>query len=279
MSNPGHARTGTRYQLTESGYHKPTSVTFLLGMAVFTVVLLAAGLGGAFATLPRDADVRTAQLTSQPGAPAGQPAADAGNTLTDTEAEPVTAPTPGQPTTAERAPAQPGVTAGAPETGAAQTADPDEPAPRRTTSTRRATPATTVKPTKQPAPATPIRAAPVVPAPTVQPPPAPLGPQAPRITSTSTYREGVMVYLRLTYSDANGDASGFGFVGVNGSGWSAETHSFASPSYGRVGAGRIDYPFNLNCGTTRPYESYVAMWIYDRTGLRTQAVTVHLRCG
>ena len=101
----------------------------------------------------------------------------------------------------------------------------------------------------------------------------------PRITRVETYREGGLVYLRAFFTDPNGDAKGFGFRGANGSGWAEESHPFSNPSYGRVGPGRVDYPFNLGCGTGRDYETDIEFWIYDASGLRSESKIHHLTCG
>lgn len=99
-------------------------------------------------------------------------------------------------------------------------------------------------------------------------------PQAPVIVSTSTYQEGVLVYARANYTDVNGDAEGFGFRWQPG----MESHPFSSPSYGRVSAGRVDYPFNLGCGQPKQSEVEVQMWIYDKGGLKSRHASVHLKC-
>ena len=118
--------------------------------------------------------------------------------------------------------------------------------------------------------------------------------QPPVIVSKETFREGVLVFFRLFFTDPNNNAIGFGFRGTKGSGWAEETHPFSSPSYGRmsgstpvnVGADRpksisiaIEYPFNLLCGTQSAYKSDVEAWIYDRTGHSiTPPVPIHLSC-
>ena len=105
--------------------------------------------------------------------------------------------------------------------------------------------------------------------------PAPNRP--PTITGVDTYREGVMVYASVRYSDPDGDAEAFGFVGVNGAGWAKERHPFSSPSYGRVSSGRVDYPFNHACGEENQYESDVEFSIYDGAG-QADSTVVHLAC-
>jgi hypothetical protein len=100
----------------------------------------------------------------------------------------------------------------------------------------------------------------------------------PHITHVTSYTEGVFAYFKITYADPGHDAEGFGFVGVNGSGWAEENHPFSSPSYGIVGPNSIAYPFNQGCGTAQQYDSYVEAWIYNNAGVRSQPVTIHLVC-
>jgi len=125
----------------------------------------------------------------------------------------------------------------------------------------------------------PTQTAPTQTAPTSQTSPPPvLPPPVPVITGASTYTQGVFVYVSVTYSDPGNDAEGFGFVGVDGSGWAEENHPFSSPSYGIVGSDSIAYPFNSGCGTSQQYGSYVEVWIYDTAGARSDPVTLHLVC-
>jgi pimeloyl-ACP methyl ester carboxylesterase len=99
------------------------------------------------------------------------------------------------------------------------------------------------------------------------------------ITSATTYQKGALVYFSISYSDPANNAQGFGFVGINGSGWAEETHPFSSPSYGIVGPNSIDYPFNLGCGTPQQIsESDVAAWIYGTEGIQSKQVVIHLTC-
>ena len=100
----------------------------------------------------------------------------------------------------------------------------------------------------------------------------------PEITSVGTYTQGQLVYFDIHYADPGNDAEGFGFVGVNGSGWAEENHPFTSPSYGIVGSDSIAYPFNEECGTAQQYDSYVEAWIYDSVGDRSTPVVIHLVC-
>jgi hypothetical protein len=103
-------------------------------------------------------------------------------------------------------------------------------------------------------------------------------PQTPQITGIYGYQKGSLVYFSLSYADPGHDAKGFGFVGIKGAGWAQENHPFSNPSYGIVGNHRIDYPFNLGCGTAQEYKSYVEAWIYDSQGKRSKPVEVDLTC-
>jgi Zn-dependent protease with chaperone function len=107
---------------------------------------------------------------------------------------------------------------------------------------------------------------------------SPPAPSVPDITSVGTYTQGQLVYFDVHYADPGRDAQGFGFVGVNGSGWAEENHPFTSPSYGIVGTDSIAYPFNEECGTTQQHVSYVEAWIYDTAGNRSTSVVIHLVC-
>lgn len=100
----------------------------------------------------------------------------------------------------------------------------------------------------------------------------------PEIAGVDGYQKGSLYYFSLHYSDPGHDATGFGFVGVNGSGWAAESHPFSSPSYGIVGKDSIDYPFNLECGTAQKYTSQVEAWVYDSQGILSTPVHITLRC-
>jgi hypothetical protein len=101
---------------------------------------------------------------------------------------------------------------------------------------------------------------------------------APKIVRFETFREGVLVFFRLFFTDPSTTAVGFGFKGTNGSTWAEENHPFTSPSYGRVFPGIVEYPFNHLCGQPGQYESDVEAWIYDNAGRRTPSVTIHLAC-
>jgi hypothetical protein len=103
-------------------------------------------------------------------------------------------------------------------------------------------------------------------------------PPRPQINGIYGYQKGSLVYFSLTYADPDHDAKGFGFVGINGAGWAEENHPFSKPSYGIVGNDKIDYPFNLECGTPQEYRSWVEAWIYDSQGMRSNPVEVALTC-
>jgi eukaryotic-like serine/threonine-protein kinase len=146
------------------------------------------------------------------------------------------------------------------------------------------TPATVAQPTKTATTPAVVRSTRAARSPTPQvtrttpaPPPPPPAP-GPRITSVQTFTQGVFVYFKLDYTDSDGDAEGFGFVGVKGSGWAEEQHPFSSPSYGTAGPGWIEYPFNQNCGQPNASASYVKAWIYDTRGDDSQPAVIHLVC-
>jgi serine/threonine protein kinase len=101
---------------------------------------------------------------------------------------------------------------------------------------------------------------------------------APRITATYTYQQGAMVFFEISYSDPGHHAAGFGFVGVQGSDWPVQHHSFSSPADGIVEANSIAYPLNQGCGTGFEFTSTVKAWIYDTAGVRSKPVIIHLAC-
>ena len=100
----------------------------------------------------------------------------------------------------------------------------------------------------------------------------------PRITGTYTYQQGAMVFFEISYSDPGHNAAGFGFVGVEGSDWPRQHHSFSSPADGIVAGNSIAYPLNQGCGTGFEYTSTVKAWIYDKAGTRSKPVIIHLAC-
>jgi hypothetical protein len=100
----------------------------------------------------------------------------------------------------------------------------------------------------------------------------------PQIITATTYTAGRLVYVSLTYADPGNDAAGFGFVGVNGAKWAAESHPFTSPPGGAVSVGTVAYAFDLGCGLAHPDQSSVKAWIYDAAAARSQPVTITLAC-
>lgn len=96
-----------------------------------------------------------------------------------------------------------------------------------------------------------------------------------KIVKVRLRQEGVHVYVRVYYS---GPVSGFGFTGIKGSGWAPESHRISSPSYGRVGKGWVEYPFNHLCGKPGQYESDILFWLANRYQNPAAQVRVHLRC-
>ena len=87
-----------------------------------------------------------------------------------------------------------------------------------------------------------------------------------------------MVFFEVSYSDPGHNAAGFGFVGVQGSDWPVQHHSFSSPADGIVEANSIAYPLNQGCGTGFEFTSTVKAWIYDKAGVRSKPVIIHLAC-
>jgi|SRR5271166_796338 len=108
--------------------------------------------------------------------------------------------------------------------------------------------------------------------------------QYPEITQTSTFQQNGLTYFKLNYSDLNPNATvvGFGFKGINGSGWAPDEQLFTSPSYGIVSSGKasdgtssgqVEYPFNLGSPST---PSYVAAYVFDSVGNSSPEVPIHL---
>jgi hypothetical protein len=100
----------------------------------------------------------------------------------------------------------------------------------------------------------------------------------PRITGTYTYQQGARVYFEISYSDPGHNAAGFGFVGVQGSDWRKQQHSFSSPADGIVTGDSIAYPLDQGCGTGFEYTSTVKAWIYNKDRVRSKPVIIHLAC-
>jgi hypothetical protein len=106
----------------------------------------------------------------------------------------------------------------------------------------------------------------------------------PKIVRVETFREGVLVFFRVFFTDPSDTATGFGFRSANSSLWAEENHPFSSPSYGRVSLdvspAKIEYPFNLGCTDTGSGgQLYIEVWInYHGGAPRSQSIPVHLAC-
>jgi hypothetical protein len=109
------------------------------------------------------------------------------------------------------------------------------------------------------------------------PKPAP-SPPAPRITGTFTYQQGSRVFFEISYSDPGHNAAGFGFVGVQGSGPREQDYLFSNPANGIVAGNSIAYPLYQGCGTGQEFTSTVEAWIYNKAGVRSTPVIIHLAC-
>lgn len=92
----------------------------------------------------------------------------------------------------------------------------------------------------------------------------------PTIPHYETSVEGDYVYFRLYYTnslnpqnDPLNKVNGFGFVGINGSGWGEEEHPFSNLYWARYrpGFNRVDYPFNHLCSTQPENKSDVEAWV------------------
>jgi hypothetical protein len=101
---------------------------------------------------------------------------------------------------------------------------------------------------------------------------------SPRITGTFTYQQDEMVYFEISYSDPGHNAAGFGFVGVQGSDLRKQDHLFSSPANGIIAGNSIAYPLEQGCGTGLEYTSTVKAWIYNKDGVRSKPVIIHLAC-
>jgi hypothetical protein len=103
-------------------------------------------------------------------------------------------------------------------------------------------------------------------------------PPAPRITHTFTYQLGSRVFFEIYYSDPGHNAAGFGFVGVQGSDLREQDYLFSNPADGIVAGNTIAYPLEQGCGTGLEYTSTVEAWIYNKAGVRSKPVIIHLAC-
>jgi eukaryotic-like serine/threonine-protein kinase len=100
----------------------------------------------------------------------------------------------------------------------------------------------------------------------------------PRITSVSTYRQGVWVYFDLHYADPGKDAQGFGLEGRDGTSWVTESYPFTSPNRGIVGVHSVAYPLDLQCGTANQHKAEIEAWIYDTAGASSAPAVINLSC-
>jgi hypothetical protein len=109
------------------------------------------------------------------------------------------------------------------------------------------------------------------------PKPVPSAP-APRITGAYTYQQGSRVFFEISYSDPGHNAAGFGFVGVQGTDLREQDYLFSNPADGIVTRNSIAYPLAQGCGTGLEYTSTVKAWIYNKAGVRSKPVIIHLAC-
>jgi hypothetical protein len=114
--------------------------------------------------------------------------------------------------------------------------------------------------------------------PSSPPHPARSSSSPPRITHTFTYQQGSRVFFEISYSDPGHNAAGFGFVGVQGSDVREQDYLFSNPADGIVAGNSIAYPLEQGCGTSLEYASTVKAWIYNKAGVRSTPVIIHLAC-
>ena len=87
------------------------------------------------------------------------------------------------------------------------------------------------------------------------------------------------MYFEISYSDPGHNAAGFGFVGVQGSDWREQDYSFSNPARRHRRRGTASpIRSNQGCGTGLEYTSTVKAWIYDKAGVRSKPVIIHLAC-
>jgi protein kinase-like protein len=103
-------------------------------------------------------------------------------------------------------------------------------------------------------------------------------PPAPRIIHAFTYQQGSRVYFDINYSDPGHNAAGFGFVGVQGTDLREQDYLFSNPADGIVAGNTIAYPLEQGCGTGQEFTSTVEAWIYNKAGVRSKPVIIHLAC-
>jgi hypothetical protein len=87
-----------------------------------------------------------------------------------------------------------------------------------------------------------------------------------------------MVYFYVYYADPGNDAKGYGFMGINGTRYVAQRHSFTAPGRAIVTAHHVAYPLDLECGTAKQHKAFVEAWVYDTAGTRSQPVFIRLAC-
>jgi len=103
----------------------------------------------------------------------------------------------------------------------------------------------------------------------------------PQIVQIETFREGVLVYFRIFFTNPNNSATGFGFQGTTAQ--TSEDHTWKQPSYGRVSLGvspaKLEYPFNLGCTDTGSGNGFLSLnvWIDYGNGQKSKAL-VDLSC-
>jgi hypothetical protein len=86
------------------------------------------------------------------------------------------------------------------------------------------------------------------------------------------------VFFEIYYSDPGHNAAGFGFVGADGSGPREQDYLFSNPANGIVAGNSISYPLEQGCGTGQEFTSTVKAWIYNKAGVRSTPVIIHLAC-
>ncbi len=100
----------------------------------------------------------------------------------------------------------------------------------------------------------------------------------PKITRTYTYQQGSLMYFDIYYTDPGNKATGFGFVGVDGSSVGQKNYSFSSPESGLVEPGSVSFPFNEGCGASPSRSTSLQVWITYAAGARSNATVIHLTC-
>ena len=86
------------------------------------------------------------------------------------------------------------------------------------------------------------------------------------------------LFFEIIYSDPGHNAAGFGFVGVQGSDTREQDYLFSNPADGIVAGNTIAYPLDQGCGTGLEFTGTVKAWIYNKAGVRSKPVIIHLAC-